>query len=130
MRGEIFLVKIPVVFYYYFFIYLCFCFIFFICFFHFFICMCLFVCAIIFCGSFVILLWCYLIKNEINITKKVCIFYQLFQQISFLSLLFLFFCLICFEFKVTFVDFLYNICVIIVYIGSKCSVILFPSNIF
>ena len=29
------------------------------------------VCVITFCGSFIILFWCYLIKNEINITKKI-----------------------------------------------------------
>ena len=28
------------------------------------------VCVINFCGSFVILFWCYLITNEINVTKK------------------------------------------------------------
>ena len=36
------------------------------------------VCVISFSGSFIILFWCYLIKNEINITKKECKIWSLY----------------------------------------------------
>ena len=50
-----------------------------------------------------------------------------FTEVFRLSV-FYFFCLLCFEFEV--IDFLDNICVIIVYIGTKYSVILFSQNSF
>ena len=39
-------------------------------------------------------------------------------------------CLFCLEFDVIFADFLYNICVNIVYIGTKCSVVLISPRFF
>ena len=40
-----------------------------------------------------------------------------------------FFCLFCFELNVIFLGFIYDVCVIIIYIGTTCSVILLsPRN--
>ena len=51
----------------------------------------------------------------------ICIFYLFFQKTSFSS--FYHVCLFYFEFDVIFVNLVCNICVIIVYIGTKCFVI-------
>ena len=64
MGGGTFLLWNTVAFCYYLFIY------FILLLFYFFIFLFVCVCIINFCGSFVILFWCYLIKNEIIITKE------------------------------------------------------------
>ena len=48
-----------------------------------------------------------------------------FKKLVFRLSAFYVFCFFCFELDITLVNFLYNICVVIVYIDTKCSVILF-----
>ena len=50
------------------------------------------------------------------------------KKLVFCFSVFCVFCLICFELAVIFIDF-YNIFIIIIYIGNKCSVILFSPKV-
>ena len=55
----------------------------------------------------------------------------LLKKLVFLFFCVLLFCIFCFyEFNVIFTDFLYNTCVIIISIGTKCSMILLPPRCF
>ena len=63
--------------------------------------------------------------NVVLVLLKADLYKSIFSTHSFEKLVFHLFC---FEFDVMFVDFFYNICVIIVYIGTKFFLILFSSK--
>ena len=67
-----------------------------------------------------------LFNAEVTILLKSAFFViHSFKKLVFRLSAFYVFCLFCFELDIILVNFLYNICVVIVYIDTKCSVILF-----